>query len=161
MDCSPPGSSVHGIPQARILEWVAIQSPGDLPNPGIEPRSPALQADSLLSEPPGKLFILERVAMPSSRGYSQPRDWTQISHMHCMWILYYLSHKGSPRILEWVVYPFSRATSQTRNWTLVSCIAGFFTSWATQETPKDEHKVIFFLLFLFCSKIIKNFQTLF
>ena len=54
MDYSPPGSSVHGIFQARILEWVAIPSPGDLPNPGIEPRSPALQADSLLFRPPGK-----------------------------------------------------------------------------------------------------------
>ena len=53
MDCNPPGSSVHGILQARILEWVAISFSGDLPNPGIEPGSPALQADSL-SEPPGK-----------------------------------------------------------------------------------------------------------
>ena len=34
-DCSPPGFSIHGIFQARILEWVAISSPGDLPNPGI------------------------------------------------------------------------------------------------------------------------------
>ena len=49
MDCSPPGSSVHGILQARILEWVAILSPRDLPDPGIKPRSPALQADSLPS----------------------------------------------------------------------------------------------------------------
>ena len=54
VDCHPPGSSVHGIFQARILEWVAIPSPGDLPDPGTEPGSPALQADSLLSEPPGK-----------------------------------------------------------------------------------------------------------
>ena len=54
MDYSPPGSSVHGIFQARILEWVAIPSPGDLPNPGTEPRSPVLQADSLLFRPPGK-----------------------------------------------------------------------------------------------------------
>ena len=54
MDCSPPGSSVHGILQARILEWVAISYPGDLSDPGIEPGSPALQADSLPSEPPGK-----------------------------------------------------------------------------------------------------------
>ena len=38
MDCSPPGSSVHGILQARTPEWVAIPSRGDLPNPGIEPR---------------------------------------------------------------------------------------------------------------------------
>ena len=37
-----PGSSIHGIFQARILEWVAISSPGDLPNPGTEPWSPAL-----------------------------------------------------------------------------------------------------------------------
>ena len=47
--------TVHGIPQAKILEWVAVPSPGDLPNPQIKPGSPALQADSLLSEPPGKL----------------------------------------------------------------------------------------------------------
>ena len=37
VDCSPPGSSVHGISQARILEWVAISYSGNLPNPGIEP----------------------------------------------------------------------------------------------------------------------------
>jgi len=55
MDCSLPGSSVHRIFQARILEWVAVPSPGDLPNPGIKPRSPAWQADSFPeSEPPGK-----------------------------------------------------------------------------------------------------------
>ena len=81
VDCSPPGSSVHGILQARILEWVAISfsrgshqapqsmgfsrqgywsglpfpSPGDLPDPGIKPRPPSLQADALTSEPPRKL----------------------------------------------------------------------------------------------------------
>ena len=45
MDCSPPGSSAHGILQARILEWVAILPPGELPNPGIRTwslKSPAL-----------------------------------------------------------------------------------------------------------------------
>ena len=42
VDCSPPGSSAHGIFQARILEWVAIPSPGDLPHPGIELASLAL-----------------------------------------------------------------------------------------------------------------------
>ena len=39
MDCSPPGFSVHGILQASILEWVAMPSSGDLPDPGIEPAS--------------------------------------------------------------------------------------------------------------------------
>ena len=52
MDYSPPGFFVHGILQARILEWV--ENLGDLPNPWIEPRSPALQVDSLPSEPAGK-----------------------------------------------------------------------------------------------------------
>ena len=55
MDCSPPGSSVHGIFQARIPEWAAVPSPGNLSDPGIEPRSPTLWADSLPSEPPGNL----------------------------------------------------------------------------------------------------------
>ena len=39
MDCGPPGSSINGILQARILEWVALPSPEDLPDPGTEPVS--------------------------------------------------------------------------------------------------------------------------
>ena len=46
MDHSPPGSSVHRISPARILEWVAMLFPGDLPNPGIESGSPALRVNS-------------------------------------------------------------------------------------------------------------------
>ena len=75
MDCSPPGSSVHGILQARI----PFPSPRDLPNPGNEPGSPALQTDSLPAEPPGKpifcytallnirtalSLLLKRIALP-------------------------------------------------------------------------------------------------
>ena len=47
MNCSSPGFSVHGLFQAKILEWVAISSPEDLPNPEMEPSCTALQADSL------------------------------------------------------------------------------------------------------------------
>ena len=47
MDCSPPGSSVHGIFQAKIVERVAVPSPVDLPSPGTEPTNPASAADSL------------------------------------------------------------------------------------------------------------------
>ena len=54
MDCNPPGFSVHEILQARILEWVAMCFSRGSSNPGIEHRYPALQADSLPSEPPGK-----------------------------------------------------------------------------------------------------------
>jgi len=57
MDCSLLGSSVHGPVQARILEWV--HSPGDFPNPVFETGSPALQVNSLPSEPPGKPRIEE------------------------------------------------------------------------------------------------------
>ena len=54
MDCDPPGSSVHGILQARILEWVAISFSRGSPPPRDEPRSPALQADASPSELLGK-----------------------------------------------------------------------------------------------------------
>ena len=47
MDYSPPGSSVHGILQAMIQDGLPCPPPGDFPNPGIKPMSPALQADSL------------------------------------------------------------------------------------------------------------------
>ena len=57
MDCGPQGFSVHGISQARILEWVAICFSGGLPHPGTEPESLGLKADSLPTEPPGKLYI--------------------------------------------------------------------------------------------------------
>ena len=46
MDCSLSGSSVRVDSPGRNMEWVASASPGDLPNPGIKPGSPALQADS-------------------------------------------------------------------------------------------------------------------
>ena len=56
--------------------------------------------------------------------------------LHCRWILYQLSHKGSPRVLEWVAYPFSSRSSRPRNQTKICCITGrFFTSWATRESP--------------------------
>ena len=55
MDYSPPGSSVRGISQARIVEWVAIPFSKGSSHPKVKPRSATLQVDSLPSEPPGKL----------------------------------------------------------------------------------------------------------
>ena len=52
LDCSPPGSSVHGILQGRTLEWVAIPFSRDLPKLRDKSIFPALQADSLPAEPP-------------------------------------------------------------------------------------------------------------
>ena len=54
MDCSLPGSSVHGVFQQDYWSGLPFLSPGDLPNPGIKPRSPALQTGALPSEPPRK-----------------------------------------------------------------------------------------------------------
>ena len=87
--------TVHGILQARILEWVAFPFPGDLPNPGNEPRSPTLQADSLTAEPPGEpkntgvgsLSLLQQI-FPT-----QELNW---SLLHCRQILYQLSYQGNP-----------------------------------------------------------------
>ena len=54
---SPPGSSVHGILQARKLEWVAIFFSRDLPDPGIKSGSPALAGGFAVAEPPGKALV--------------------------------------------------------------------------------------------------------
>ena len=104
MDCSLPGFSVHGISQARLLEPVVTPSPGDLPDPGIEPVSPALQIDSLPVELPGRLSVLlllllsrfSRVRLcvtpemaahqaPPSLGFSRQEHWSGLpfpSPMH-------------------------------------------------------------------------------
>ena len=54
MDCSPPGSSVQRISQARILEWVAISFSRDIPDPGIKPKFLYLVGRSFTTELPGK-----------------------------------------------------------------------------------------------------------
>ena len=74
MDCSPPGSFVHGIPRQEYWSRLPCFFQGIFPTQGLNSQVP-----------------------------------------HCRWILYCLSHKGSPRILEWIAYPISRATSQPRN----------------------------------------------
>ena len=74
--CDPMDYTIHGILQARILEWVAI---------------------------------------PFSRGYSQPRHQTQVFHIAAgRFFSKQLSHKESPRILDWVAYPFSSGSSWPR-----------------------------------------------
>ena len=71
---------------------------------------------------------------------------------HCKWILYQLSHQGSPWILQWVACLFSRGTSWPRNWTSVSCIAGgFFISWAVNLS---------FMFLYCCSLVTKSCLTL-
>ena len=133
--CNPMDCIAHWAPLSMEFSWqeywsgLPCPSPEDLPNPGIEPRSPTLQADSLPAEPPGK----PKNTGVGSLSLLQIQESNQ-SLLHCRWIPYYQSHQGSPRILEWVAYPFSKGTSWPRNWTGVSYIAGrFSTSWVTRE----------------------------
>ena len=51
-DCSPPGSSIHGILQQEYWSGLPFPSPGKLPDPGIKPGPPAPQADAFISKPP-------------------------------------------------------------------------------------------------------------
>ena len=76
-DCSSPGSSVHRIIQARILSGLPFPSPGDLPDPGIEPSPHVLQADSLLSEPPEKPPI--KLSTFKKENYSESPHHKQLS----------------------------------------------------------------------------------
>ena len=84
---------------------------------------------------------------------------------HCRWILYHLSHQGSPRILERVACPFSRGASQPRNRTRASCIAGrFFTSWATREDQNMSRPPVYvtYLIgeFLLTLKVLTRHYTI-
>ena len=108
--CNPMDYREHGILQARILEWVAFPSPGDLPNPGIEPRSPALQADSSPAEPQGKPKNTGVDSLSLFHGSFLTQESNQVL-LHCRQVLHQLNHKGSPRVLEWVAYLFSSGSS--------------------------------------------------
>ena len=80
MDCSPPGSSVHrDSPGKHTRMGCHALLPGDLPNPGIEPRSPVLQEDSLPSEPPGKPKNTGVGSLSFLHGTTHPRNQTGAS----------------------------------------------------------------------------------
>ena len=70
-------------------------SPGDLPNPGIESRSPALQVDSLPAEPPGKPKNTGVGSLPLLQ-WIFPTQESNLGLLHCRWILYQLRYQGSP-----------------------------------------------------------------
>ena len=91
--CQAPLSM--GFFRQEYCSGLPCPPPGDLPNPGIEPSSPALQEDSLPSEPPekpkntgvGSLFLLQGI-FPT-----QESNW---GLLHCRWVLYQLSYQRSP-----------------------------------------------------------------
>ena len=95
MDCSLPGSSVHGLLQARILEWVAFPFSRGSSQPGIEPRSPTLQANFLPSELPGKPKYTGVGSLTLLQGIFLTQESNQ-RHLHYRQILYHLSYQRSP-----------------------------------------------------------------
>ena len=86
--CQAPLSM--GIHQTRILDWVAMGPSRDLPNPGIKPKSPTLQADSLPSEPPGKPKITGVGSLSLLQGNFLTQELNQ-GFLHCRRMLYQLS----------------------------------------------------------------------
>ena len=103
IDYSPPGSSVHGdSPGKNTSVGCHALLQGNLPNPGIEPTSPALQEDSLLSEPPGKPKNTGVGSLSLLQGIFLIQRWNP-SPLHCKQILYCLSHQGIPVGLRYMV----------------------------------------------------------
>ena len=106
------------ILQARILEWVAMPSSRDLPNPGTEPRSPTLQAVSLLTEPPGKPQNtgMGRLSLLQGIFPTQELNWGLL-HYRC--VLYQLSYQGSPAFFIATVTLrlwFSKISAKLERW---------------------------------------------
>ena len=93
--CDPTDRIVHGILQARILEWVAFPFSRGSSNPGIEPRSPTLQEYSLPAEAQGKPRNTGVGSLPLLEGIFSIQESNQ-GLLHCRQILYQLSYQGSP-----------------------------------------------------------------
>ena len=188
MHHSPIGNSIHGIFQARILEWVAISFfmyhvrecvkslsrvqlfatpwtvahrtplsigfsrqefwsglpfpfPGDLPDPGIEPRCPALQADALTSEPPGKPHIYIQKCCLVTKMFSTLCDTMDFSPPGSL-----VHGISQAKILEWVAISFSRGPfflPGTQS-AYPALIGGFFTNeppGKPTHTQIENHKL--------------------
>ena len=77
-----------------LLEWVAVPISRDLPNPGIKPRSPTLQVDSLPDKPPGKPKNTGVGSLSLLQWIVPTQEWN-LCILHCSWILYQLSYQRS------------------------------------------------------------------
>ena len=162
MDYSSPGSYVHGILQARILEWVAISfsrrssPPRDWTQ--VSYVAPALTGGFFTTSAtwevlsPDRMwslkisfdvFFLKEVKKESEVVQSCP---ALCDPMDCSLTGFSIREIFQARILEWVAISFSRGSSQPRDWTLVSHTAGrLFTIWATRMRPTPNTFLIFLL----------------
>ena len=125
VDCSPPGSSVHGISQARILDGLPCPPPGDLPSPETEPTTPApsaLAGGCFTTGDPGKPPNGSVCFLPSLSS----RIWLFATPCPVYGIL-------QARIMKRVAISSFRGSSPPRDWTCVSyiCIVRFFITSVT------------------------------
>ena len=97
MDCSPPGSSVPGDSPGKNTGVGCHASSRGSFNPGIKPRSPALQVNSSLPEPPGKPKNTRVGSLSLPQGIFQAQEWNR-GLLHCRWILHQLTYQGSPEL---------------------------------------------------------------
>ena len=132
--------TVQSVEFSRPEYWnrQPFPCPGDLPKPGIKPRSPALQADSLPAEPQGKPKSTGLGNLSLLQWIFPTQELNQIGGglITKMWpplaIPWTVARQASlsigfSRILKWIAIAFSRGSSWPRNWPWVSCIAGRYT----------------------------------
>ena len=124
MDCGPPGSSLHGILQARILEWVAIPFSRGFSQVRDQTQVSCIAGGFFTSKPPDTTALLG-ICVSMKVAQSCP---TLCDSLDCSLPRSSVHGILQARILEWVAFPFSRGSSQPRDQTQVSRIAGgFFT----------------------------------
>ena len=112
------------IHQDKILAWVTCPPPVDLPNPGIEPRSPALEADSLPSEQPGKPKTTRVGGLSFLQGNFPSQELNQ-GPLNCRHILYQQTCQGSPRKKESKVSSMFRFNKINFDWSPESKLLSF------------------------------------
>ena len=113
---------VHGILQARILEWIVMPSSRGSPDPGIEPRFPELQTDSLPSVPPGKPSKMTKpllICRTDSSVVAVQNQWVSPPHLYST-SYSKLAFKGPASHYLWALkYPFYWNTVRWKEWVLV------------------------------------------
>ena len=147
MHCSPPGSSVHGILQARILNWVAM--PSSMASSQLRDRNWVSSVSCIgrqvhyhwhpLGSP--QFFLYPEIIERDIHFYNP--KWSEVAQsyptlcdaMDCSLPGFSIHGILQARILEWVTISFSRGSSRPRDRTRVFCIGGF-NLWATREAPK-------------------------
>ena len=136
--CDPMDYTVYGILQARIIEYwrgLPFPSPGDRPNPGFKPRSPAFQAGSLPAELPGK----PKNTGVGSLSLLQQTFPTQESNqglLHCRQTLYQLSYQGNPQ------KPCQNLYYLTECWSRLEILESSYFEWNLVYNIWDLRKVV-------------------